>query len=77
LRETRNGIPLVKLCALARILVRTGMREQVPQVMARAHAELDHLKAESRLDQWERCRSLVAATEEWIQQEGDGVGQVY
>jgi hypothetical protein len=69
LRDSRTGIPLVNLCALARILARTGMHDEVADVMARAQAELDRVKAESRRDQWESCRSLVLATEEWIKVE--------
>jgi hypothetical protein len=69
LRGRRDGIPLVNLCALARILVRTGMRDEVPEVIARAQAELDRLKAGYRMDQWESCRSMVLATEEWIKRE--------
>jgi hypothetical protein len=69
LRDCKKGIALVNLCALARILVRTGMQDQVPEVMARAHTELERLKAESRMDQSESCRSMVVATEEWIKKE--------
>jgi hypothetical protein len=69
LRDCKKGIPLMKLCALTRIMARTGMHDEVADVMARAQAELDRLKAESRGDQWERCRSLLLATEEWIKRE--------
>ena len=72
LRDCKTGIPLVNLCALARILARTGMHDEVVEVMARAQAEFDRLKAESRRDQWERCHSLVLATEEWIKKEHQG-----
>jgi hypothetical protein len=69
LRDCKAGIPLVNLCARARIVARTGMHDEVADVMARAQAELDRLKAESRRDQWELCHSLVLATEEWIKME--------
>jgi hypothetical protein len=45
------------------------MHDEVADVMTRAQAELDRLKAESRSDQWEPCRSLVLATEEWVKME--------
>jgi hypothetical protein len=69
LRDCKTGIPLVNLCALARIMARTGRHDQVADVMARAQAELNHLKTETRMDQWEPCRSMVVATEEWIKRE--------
>jgi hypothetical protein len=45
------------------------MHDEVADVMARAQAELDRLKAESRGDRWDLCRSLLLATEEWIKKE--------
>jgi hypothetical protein len=69
LLDCRTGMNLSKVCSLARILARTGMEEQVPEVMERAQAELERLKPNSRMDQWQLWRSMVAETEEWIKQE--------